>query len=501
MQDIASAERRQLKRRQIMQKRLLLIFAILISNLIYSQTCNCSDTFTWLKETFEKNDAGFQYVIDQKGAADYKRICEIYVEKVKSITNKNACADTLINWLRYFRKGHLWLEPIADKASATTERIDKDKIRKQYKDWETYKYDEKEFNTYVSKLKEPGLEGIWGSPPYKIGIRKVDDEYLGFVMEADGVYWTKSQIKFKIKNENGKLVATYYMQNHSPTTIKEIKLLGNNYLSMDFVLLKRMVSNFPSDNSLETFFKFKSTNIPLFERLSDKTVILRIPSFDGSMKKLIDSIIVANLQTITKTENLIIDLQNNGGGNDESYEKLIPLIYTNPIRTVGLEFLSTTLNNRRMEEFANDPEASADEKKWVNDALEKLNNNIGKFVNLDSSMINTETYDTVLVFPKNVGIIINEGCGSTTEQFLLAAKQSKKVKLFGTTTFGSLDISNMYSVKSPCNDFELGYCLSKSYRIPDFAIDGKGIQPDYYLDQTIPAYKWIDFVNNILNSK
>ena len=187
--------------------------------------------------------------------------------------------------------------------------------------------------------------------------------------------------------------------------------------------------------------------------------------------------------------------------NDESYEKLIPLIYTNPIRTVGLEFLSTTLNNRRMEEFANDPEASADEKKWVNDALEKLNNNIGKFVNLDSSMINTETYDTVLVFPKNVGIIINEGCGSTTEQFLLAAKQSKKVKLFGTTTFGSLDISNMYSVKSPCNDFELGYCLSKSYRIPDFAIDGKGIQPDYYLDQTIPAYKWIDFVNNILNSK
>ena len=71
-----------------MQTRLLLIFVILLSNLAYSQNCNCSDNFTWLKETFEKNDAGFQYVIEQKGVADYKKFCETYVEKVKSITNK-----------------------------------------------------------------------------------------------------------------------------------------------------------------------------------------------------------------------------------------------------------------------------------------------------------------------------------------------------------------------------------------------------------------------------
>jgi hypothetical protein len=484
-----------------MQKGLLLILTILISNLTYSQNCNCSDNFTWLKETFEKNDAGFQYVIDQKGEADYKKFCETYIEKVKSITNKNACADTLLNWLRYFRRGHLWLEPIADKESPVKEKVDSDKIRKQYKDWETYKYDEKEFNAYVFKLKEPSLEGIWSSPPYKIGVIKVNNEYVGFIIEADGIYWSKSQVKFKIKNENGKFVATYYMQNHSPSEIKEVKLLGNNYLSMDFVLLKRIAPIFPSDKSLEMFFKFQSTNVPLFEKLSDKTVILRIPSFDGSMKKQIDSIIVTNMQTITKTENLIIDLQNNGGGSDESYEKLIPLIYTNPIRTVGLEYLSTPLNNKRMEEFANDPDASAEDKKWVKEAVEKLNKNLGKFVNLDSSIVSTETYDTIYVYPKNVGIIINGGCGSTTEQFLLAAKQSKKVKLFGTTTFGSLDISNMYSVKSPCNDLELGYCLSKSYRIPDFTIDGKGLQPDYYIDKTIPKYEWIDFVNKILSNK
>ncbi len=108
-------------------------------------------------------------------------------------------------------------------------------------------------------------------------------------------------------------------------------------------------------------------------------------------------------------------------------------------------------------------------------------------------------YINVYDHPKNVGILINEKNGSTTEQFLLAAKQSKKVKLFGVTTAGILDISNMYFVNSPDNEFKLGYSLSKSMRIPEMTIDNKGIQPDYYIDKSIPKYKWIEFVSNVLN--
>lgn len=28
---------------------------------------------------------------------------------------------------------------------------------------------------------------------------------------------------------------------------------------------------------------------------------------------------------------------------------------------------------------------------------------------------------------------------------------------------------------------------------------GKGIQPEYFIDQSIPDYQWIDYVNNVLN--
>ena len=153
-----------------------------------------------------------------------------------------------------------------------------------------------------------------------------------------------------------------------------------------------------------------------------------------------------------------------------------------------------------MLDFINNPDYgfSDEEKEWAQNAYDKLVERPGEFVNLDEEPVSIETMDTVYTYPKNIGILINENNGSTTEQFLLAAKQSKKVKLFGTTTAGVLDISNMMFLPSPCEEFGLAYSLSRSMRIPDMTIDDKGIQPDYYLDKEIPAYKWIDFVETTL---
>jgi hypothetical protein len=480
-----------------MKKILLLLFAFCACENTFGQTCTCTQSYAWLKETFEKNDAGFQLVIDKKGEADYKKHCEIYAEKVKSVTGKSPCVEVLSDWLRYFRRGHLWLDVAG--SDQQTAKEDKDAIRKQYKDWETYPYKEKEFKDYVSKLKEPGLEGIWSSPPYSIGIKKVNNEYIGFVIEADGVYWSKSQVKFKVKDDNGALSGTYYMRDHSSSEIKNAKFIGKNHLSLGTMSLKRVTPTFADDPSLERYFRLSSADKPVFEKISEKTVILRIPSFDNSHRRAIDSVIKANMPIISKTENLIIDLQNNGGGSDGSYSKLIPLIYTDPIRVIGLEYLSTPLNNQRLADFAKEEGISESEKAMIEEQLQKLNSNLGKFVNLESGIVDIDKRDTVYAYPKKVGVIINGGCGSTTEQFILAAKQSKKVKLFGTTTFGSLDVSNMHSVISPCKDMELGYCLSKSFRIPDFTIDGKGLQPDYYIDASVPKYEWINFVNEILS--
>lgn len=138
---------------------------------------------------------------------------------------------------------------------------------------------------------------------------------------------------------------------------------------------------------------------------------------------------------------------------------------------------------------------------WAKESYKKLENHLGEFVNLEEDMVTVETFDRVHPLPRNVGVLIDNGNGSTAEQFLLAAKQSQKVKLFGVTTRGILDISNMYQTQSPSKRFTLYYSLSKSFRIPEMAIDSKGIQPDFYIDANVPVVKWIEHTQKILEAR
>ena len=56
------------------------------------------------------------------------------------------------------------------------------------------------------------MEGVWRSGAYKVGIVKLNNEYQGFIIEADTNFWKANEIKFRLF-ENGK--ANYYLRDHS----------------------------------------------------------------------------------------------------------------------------------------------------------------------------------------------------------------------------------------------------------------------------------------------
>jgi hypothetical protein len=473
-------------------KKIVTLAAFLMFNFLSAQNCNCKTNFEWVKKTFEENDAGYQYIIDSKGKKAYENHNQLFLQKIKDIKKTDECTQTLYEWLTFFRSGHIAirkLDNIPNTKQATKEQ--------NSDNWETLNIDTTEFENYLSSKNETDFEGIWETSSYKIGIKKVGASYLGFIVESGNLSWKKGQIKIRIKENNG----TFYLGDKSQEEFKNPNLLGKNYLELGRFTLKRLSPKFEIEKDIQDYFGLISSQKPFIEELNTTTLLFRIPSFDGSQRKMIDSLLSVNKEKILKTENIIIDLRGNGGGNDSSYKEIIPFLYTNPIREIGTELLSTKLNNQRMLDFINKPQYGFDEeeKKWANESYDKLQKQLGQFVNLDSTKVSVLKLDTIYPYPKNVGIIINNGNGSTTEQFLLAAKQSKKVKLFGTTTSGVLDISNMYFVKSPCDEFELGYSLSRSFRIPEMTIDSKGIQPDYYIDESIPKYKWIEYVNKTVN--
>ncbi|WP_394225411.1 S41 family peptidase [Pseudoalteromonas spongiae] len=453
---------------------------------------DCKSEFEWLKTTFENNDAGFEYAVSTKGESSYKSHNAEYLNAVKKSGSVTECHQHLKGWLSFFRDGHIHIG------------LNTDGEEVQNKTSKIHEFNELAFSQYLDTKPVEDWEGVWTFSGYTLALKKEGSNYNAYVIESSNASWKKGQIKFTIHDSgNGTHKVSYYMSDHSLRSIDSISSLDKNHLVIgkNWLTLSRQNAKTVSAPSVTQYVELMAARKPLFKVLSNKTALLRIPSFDHSVKKEIDTVIKDNLDTILQTENLIIDIRGNGGGSDVSYEEILPIIYTNPIRTIGLEFLSTTLNNSRMLQFMEDDNFSDEDKEWAKESYKKLENRLGEFVNLEDDTVTVETFEHVHPLPKNVGVLIDNRNGSTAEQFLLAAKQSQKVKLFGVTTRGVLDISNMYQVKSPSKHFTLYYSVSKSFRIPEMAIDSKGIQPDYYIDASVPAFQWIDHTLKILETR
>ena len=480
-------------------KPLSILTFLCLPMLIFSQDCDCSSNYAWVKKTFEENDAGYAYALQKKGRELYEAHNSQIAAKVAAVETLQECQAVLYEWLTFFRPGHIGLQ----LHESVTQQSANEAPVNSFPDWETYAMPAEDFRAYLDQKEDPGFEGIWETSSYGIGIKKEGDTYVGFIVESGAETWSEGQVKLKFQVEEDRESGVFYMYDHSPVAFDKISMLGANSLQLGRFNLSRRYPELTADPKFDAYIKSMDATLPYLDQISETTLYLRIPSFQGSEKKAIDSVIAANREKILATENLIIDIRNGTGGSDSSYKELLPFLYTNPIREVGVEFLSTKLNNQRMLDFINKPEYGFDEegKKWAQESFDRLTKQEGAWVNLNDTKATIIEYDTVYPYPKNIGILINGGNGSTDEQFLLAAKQSRKVKLFGTSTMGVLDVSNMYFVPSPCNEFYLGYSLTRSMRIPDFTIDEHGIQPDFYLDSEIPEYEWVRYTESILKGE
>jgi len=218
---------------------------------------------------------------------------------------------------------------------------------------------------------------------------------------------------------------------------------------------------------------------PLAISLNDSTFYFRATSFIDEATEIS---VEKHWAEIMARPNLIIDIRNNGGGQDDYYQVLSDLVYTQPFESKGVEWYATADNIKLYEDALKngDIENGEEGMEWTNALLAEMKKNEGGFV--EHPLMGKDeivTKDTVYPYPKRVGIIINDGDASSAEQFLLEAKNSKKVILFGNcSTAGVLDYSNIVPEKFPSGKYELNYPMTRSRRLPENPIDNIGIAPD-----------------------
>jgi C-terminal processing protease CtpA/Prc len=130
--------------------------------------------------------------------------------------------------------------------------------------------------------------------------------------------------------------------------------------------------------------------------------------------------------------------------------------------------------------------------------IEILKANRGKYVNYNQNKVNISSISPAVKSPAQIVVLANNHTGSAAENFLLNAKQSKKVKLLGIPSSGVLDYANAMFFDYGCNNYKLLMPTYRSFRLPHYPIDNIGVQPDVYLDESVED--WVKFAVDYLEN-
>lgn len=480
-----------------MKKNLKLALTFLLfvmqSYALQAQNCNCTEMFSETVQTYEENYSLFIYKVTEENKNLYQAHTDLMRAKSVETDNIDDCKLVLEKWLDFFRDKHNYILKSSDYEGETyNESIDitESDYRKNYQK-----------NSYQLNP----LFGIWQNGGYKVAIIPNSDnskrkrDFLGVILESGNPNWKQGEVKFElISNFGTSYQINYLMGNHSieklsaqqtdPTTF-EIKGLNS------WTKIWPEVKGTKEKSEIEAKFgQFHITYI-------DDIPYLRLPDFYSVDRNYVDSMMRAHHEKIIAADFMVVDVRQNGGGNDGTYFPVLPYLLTGPIElpTNGFwlsEYNSQTLLKYLAAEYDLTVEEYAKQEK---DEYERFMSNKGKAYFKGSEMSWTFSTDTLFSGPTKVAILIDSETGSSGETFVYRTNQSDKVVVYGQNTAGVVDGFNGLSKSIGC--FEVVF--PSSYRAKDIKenpIDPYGIAPDVYIDKDEDALSYaIEHMKQLIN--
>jgi hypothetical protein len=229
----------------------------------------------------------------------------------------------------------------------------------------------------------------------------------------------------------------------------------------------------------------ESSEDPTYRERSPKTILITVPTLEYPTRSKLQALLEEHREALMSHPNWIIDVRDNGGGTDESFQPLLPWLMPDGTVTVGILWFSTPANIQGWRDMcaiaAPGDKACEEFSSSVIDRMEKVP--AGTWAPADDhGGIFYGRVDSVEQHrPSRVAVLIDHPCAGSCEQFVLTVRQSFSVKLIGRRTFGSLDYSNLVPHTLPSGGLTLWYATSRTLRIPEDPVDVAGIIPDIYL--------------------
>lgn len=441
-----------------MKKYLLITLLLLQTPAIFAQDCNCATEFAKIHRYIEKNYVGFKDKQKQLSPAGYTRLINEYTALAKKPHANEHCLMLIYRYLSHLRDNHVGIGDNPDGK------------------WNTALIGQKQIipvsAATLQHLKNAkGIEGIYvadaDTTAYQMAVIKDVTplhDYIGIIIQTKTPGWKAGMVKLELKVDNDKKASGVIYPAASQPEVMRFKLspgrIGNNWHKPGMGPLK----DEPAD-------------VISAKQIDPKTLYIKLGSFESYWGNAIDSVIKAYQNSLARTPYLILDLRDNTGGQDYTYAPVQPYIYTSPVHVIGVDVLPTDDNIRFYKDILKDTTRSAGNIAAIKAMIASMEAHKGKLFNIFADA--TDTSYKPLPYPLKIAILVNNECASSAEEFLLWARQSKKVIIMGQRTSGTLDYSNVLLTPFSCMPYVLGYPSTRSRRLDiGQGIDNIGIKPN-----------------------
>jgi hypothetical protein len=218
---------------------------------------------------------------------------------------------------------------------------------------------------------------------------------------------------------------------------------------------------------------------PQLQVLSKDTLLMTLPTFGVFYGATMQRFIAARRAVLEAHRNWIVDVRRNDGGSDSTYAPLLPWLLDGELRADAAEYFVTPANIKAQEDICAMTDFAGCEAMQAPIVARMRLAAPGSFV-LQGDRVIAERVDAEPHRPARVALLIDQPCGSSCEQFVLAARTGMRVKVLGRPTGGMLDVSNLRPHVLPSSRM-LWYATTRSTRLPLMRIDDIGIAPDILL--------------------
>jgi hypothetical protein len=454
--------------------------------------CPCSQNLDSVYRHLRENYPGFGFK-NAKGP-DFEKHLSLSRTEASASRSPKECGQVMNRFLKWFGDGHLGVSYSGDVFKPKKVRLQDTPV------WPGLT--EIIARQYLDSLSTPdSLEGIWESYEsfYKVLIAKTPDRkgYRAWLIQTINRNWQPGEVKMDFfPDDKGKLVCTFYTSDHSPE--QPDFTLNKNLLEINKITVWNRIHPATKDPvAVESFVSARYKGTQEFRPWDKEVFYVQLQNISAGVKPLIDSLVRLHRAALRTSKTLILDLRDNEGGDLTVFDSFWPFILTGRAVLFGTKYLCTPANLQAYAKQVAEMEGQIDPE--FRNFSEEMQRHRGELWEIPND---TLLPDTVARFPERVVLLVNENCKSSTEDFILAARASRKVVVAGQRTGGVADFEETVDVGLPCPELILFHPIGISNRLPENPLDGKGITPDLVLPSKSKAWQpWVREVLRKLKSK